>query len=276
VPAIRDPWAPDIPRAGRVRRVFPAVVAVLALGASAVLAVPDRPELAEVRPTEVRLALDGRAAHPVVVSGNASPEVRAAAADLADYLGRIASARFDVVEGDGTEGIAVGTAADFPALAGVVASAAFAPEDPLRRDEYLLRTHDRGLWLLGATQTGAEHAVWDCLRRLGYRLFFPTDTWEVVPARADLRLAVDLVARPNYVVRRAPRGAPWSNDELWRRWRVRNREASDFSLATSHTYDTIIRAHAAASVPPATAAGWHRQLRISSIASYPRCLSGNG
>ena len=36
------------------------------------------------------------------------------------------------------------------------------------------------------------------------------------------------------------------------------------------------RARAAASVPPATAAGWHRQLRISSTASYPRCLSGNG
>jgi len=36
------------------------------------------------------------------------------------------------------------------------------------------------------------------------------------------------------------------------------------------------RARAAASVPPATVAGWHRQLRISSTASYPRCLSGNG
>jgi hypothetical protein len=36
------------------------------------------------------------------------------------------------------------------------------------------------------------------------------------------------------------------------------------------------RARAAASVPPATAAEWHRQLRISSTASYPRCLSGNG
>ena len=36
------------------------------------------------------------------------------------------------------------------------------------------------------------------------------------------------------------------------------------------------RARAAVSVPPAMASGWHRQLRISSTASFPRCPCGSG
>ena len=37
-----------------------------------------------------------------------------------------------------------------------------------------------------------------------------------------------------------------------------------------------LAARAAVSVPPAMAAGWHRQLRISSTASFPRCPCGSG
>jgi hypothetical protein len=193
-----------------------------------------------VAPLEVRLAADGRALLPVVVGPEASGRVREAAAELADYLGRIAGATFVVAEGDGSEGIVVGVSSDFPALEHGVA---FRSDDPFGREEYLLRTHEKGAWLLGAGDQAAVNAVWDVLHRLGYRLFFLTDTWEVVPTQADLRLAADTVAAPDYITRGAPRGAPRSNRELWRRWRERNRVNSEFVLRTGHAYDAIRRAN---------------------------------
>jgi len=130
---------------------------------------------------------------------------------------------------------------DFPEL---VTGVEFPGEDPLRRDEYLLRTHAEGAYLIGASESAAYLAVWDFLHHLGYRLYFLTDHWEIVPKRPQLRVAVDTVERPDYVTRLAPRGAPWSDDALWNRWRLRNRVTSSFSLRTGHAYGGILRARA--------------------------------
>ena len=154
---------------------------------------------------ETRLAEGGKAQQKVVVAANSSTRVRTLAGELAEYLGRIAGAEFAVAGGDGTSGIAVGVSGDFPALATGVS---FNPADSFRREEYLLRTHAQGAWLIGATEGAVEHAVWDFLHRLGYRLFFPTDTWEVVPETRDLRLAVDVIEKPDYITRQAPGGRP--------------------------------------------------------------------
>src|SRR5437870_5147177 len=65
---------------------------------------------------EVRLSADGKALRPVVIAEQASAPTKAAAAELADYLGRITGAKFVVQSGDGTSGIALGKPGDFPAL----------------------------------------------------------------------------------------------------------------------------------------------------------------
>jgi hypothetical protein len=62
---------------------------------------------------EVRLASGGRAFQAVVIGENPAAEVRQAAEELADYLGRITGADFAVQTGDGSAGIVVGTAAGF-------------------------------------------------------------------------------------------------------------------------------------------------------------------
>jgi hypothetical protein len=168
--------------------------------------VADR--LVSATPRTVALALDGRALQPVVVSAEASEATRRAAADLAETLGRISGAAFPVIEGDGRSGLAVGVAGDFPDLP---VEWAFGSE-PLDRESYLLRSHADGIWILGASGRAVEHAVWDLLHRLGYRLFFLTDTWEVVPEQTDLRLAVDGIESPitsrakRLAVRRGPTG----------------------------------------------------------------------
>src|SRR5438876_906820 len=80
---------------------------------------------------ETRLAADGRALMPVVISEKASDEVKAHAATLADYLGKISGAKFTVEAGDGTDGIVVGRAEEFPAIATGVK---FDPADAMRRE----------------------------------------------------------------------------------------------------------------------------------------------
>ena len=55
---------------------------------------------------------------------------------------------------------------------------------------------------LARRSAGHPHAVWDFLHRLGYRQFFPGETWEVVPSAPDLGLAVDARERPSFHARR--------------------------------------------------------------------------
>lgn len=196
---------------------------------------------ADAEPVSITLADGGAAVYPIVVTTGATARVRAAAADLAGMLTRITGATFEVKPGLLADaGIVLGTSGDFPNLP---ADFVFAPEHPLRREEFRLRTHDKGLWMIGATEQAVDHAVWTFLDGLGYRLFFLTDTWEVVPELPTLRVALDSFNAPDYHTRQAPRGAPWSNRSLWQRWKTRNRITSAFVLSTGHAYDGIIRAN---------------------------------
>jgi len=195
---------------------------------------------AAAAPPTVQLAQGGRAVLPVVVAPGASETVRGLAAGLADYLGRISGARFEIATGDGRPGLALGTAADFPALklAQGLSGDGFGADE-----QYLLRSHARGLYAVGATETAAQHAAWDLLGRLGCRWFFPGDVWEVVPETADLKLAVDAHEQPDYAYRSIWYGSGmWDyNVEPLRLWRIRNRAVSLFELRTGHAYDGIIR-----------------------------------
>lgn len=189
----------------------------------------------------VQLALNGVPCLPVCVGGGASTRTRAAAQELATVLGRMAGGTFTVATGN--PAVFVGVPGDFsvPPIA-----TSFVPSNPWRREEYLLLSDGASLYLIGATETAVEHAVWDLLGRLGYRLFFLTDTWEIVPTLPNLEVALDVTVQPDYHTRLAPRGSPWSDTVLWDRWRKRNRLASAFTLNTGHSYDAIISANAAA------------------------------
>ncbi len=188
---------------------------------------------------ELTLAVDGEPLHPVVIASESSERVKAAAETLAEMLSRITGADFGVEEGDGTTGIAVGLPGDFR-------KSPFADHwshpAPPKREDYLLRTHTKGVYLIGATDLAVEHAVWDFLYRLGYRQFFPGRRWEVVPSTAEPKIALDIEESPDYHARRIWYGyGTWDyNAEPYKDWCAKNRATSGIELSTGHAYGGII------------------------------------
>lgn len=178
-----------------------------------------------------RLAAKGTALQPVVVSPKASPQVRASAAELAKMLTLITAAPFEVIEGNGTRGIVVGVYSNFAAE---IDQFNLTTELPIRREDHIIRSHANGLWLIGTTDSAVDQAIWGFLNHLGVRLFFLTDTWEVIPRLPLLRVALDVCEKSDDFSRLAPCSAPWSDRALWQRWQKRNRVVSGFAPCTGH------------------------------------------
>lgn len=188
----------------------------------------------------VPLARDGKALLPVVTAKTAPERVRKMADTLAAYLARMSGAKFVVEAGDGSKGIVVGRAEDFPSLKIRVPWQANALT---AREDYILRSQPTGVLVLGATELAVEHACWDLLYRLGHRQFFPGETWEVVPRRAELALAVDVHEHPAYLGRRIWYGyGAWDYAaEPYRDWCAKNRAVMGVDLHTGHAYDGMLK-----------------------------------
>lgn len=203
------------------------------------------PLAARAEPVPVLLAEKGVARVPVVVSTGATARVMAAATNLAEQLTRITGATFAVQPGEGLAGLAVGVPGDFPKLP---VTPDFHPQLPTGREDYLLRTHAGGVFLLGATELAVEHAVWDFLYRLGFRQFFPGSHWEIVPSLPRLEVALDTLQRPDFTSRTmssaTSRGGPdgFGDRVAYREWMQRNRIADGWRKSGGHIYGFIIRA----------------------------------
>lgn len=208
-------------------RFLTAFVAAMLSAVSAQAAVP------------AKLAVDGKSQLPIIVSPAATSRVQAAAASLAEYLGRISGGKFEVTTGDAQQGIAVGVAKDFPKVKLPDLANGGAPAN---REDYLLRSHAGGLLVVGATELAVEHAVWDLLHRLGYRQFFPGKAWEVVPQSRDLTVTVDKVEHPDYHSRRIWYGyGAWDYaKQPYDEWCLKNRARTGIVLNTGHAYDGIL------------------------------------
>lgn len=187
------------------------------------------------------VASQGQAACAIVIAPPADPDITQHARTLAQYLQKITGASFEVQVGDGSTGIALGTAADFK---GVDLPAELTKGDALSRETYLIRSHAQGVRLVGATSLAVRHATWDLLEQLGYRQYFPGKTWEVIPSVSHAIIQADRLESPSFQTRHI-----WYGFGLWRNvneqpyedWCVRNRANAGFQLGTAHAYQTIIR-----------------------------------
>ena len=215
-------------------KTFPSLSITFALLALA-------PALIAATPVKIAMAENGKALIPIVISDNASALTKANANKLADYLGKIAGAKFLVETGNGTRGIILGLASDFPALK---LASTFNSTDILKREEYLMRSHAEGLYVLGASDLAVQHGMWDLLARLGYRQFFPGKHWEVVPYLQRMEIAIDRIEKPDYHSRRIWYGyGAWDYaKEPYRDWCEKNRALQGVNLSTGHAYDGIVKA----------------------------------
>lgn len=205
------------------------------------------PAIAAAEPAaghRVQLADAGQARVQVVIGAHATQRIKAAAETLAAMLQRISGARFEVVVGDGTQGLAVGLRNDFQRTP---SDPRLNAKDPTRREDYLLRSHPGGVYLLGASELAVEHAVWDFLYRLGYRQFFPGEHWEVVPKTTALAIEVSADEYPDYYARKIWYGfgpADYAR-EPYAQWCARNRATSGIVVESGHAYDGILARHKA-------------------------------
>ncbi len=192
-------------------------------------------------PDEVTLVSRGGDPLPIVVSKSASQGVRQSADTLASYLGKMSGAKFAVGVGDQNKAIRVGRLNDFSDWE-LGISLTWEKGDPTRREDYWLKSTSGGLNVLGTTDLAVEHAVWDLLYRLGYRQFFPGKTWEVIPKRPTISIAVDVHEHPDFYARRIWYGfGAWDYAaKPYQEWCARNRCTSGLKLNTGHAYDGII------------------------------------
>ncbi len=184
------------------------------------------------------IASGGKALLPIIISGKASAEVRDSAKYLADYLSKISGGKFEIKTGDGKTGVAVGTIKDFPELA---FKPGFKLEDPGERQGYEIKSHANGVYIIGASTDAVCYAVFDLLKRLGYRMYFPMKKWEIIPSRKNLELNVHIRETPDYYTRRIwPGFGIWKEfQETTRQWNMVNR-GGGYKLRSGHAYDGII------------------------------------
>ena len=188
---------------------------------------------------KICLAEKGKAEFPVIIAKNASETIRANAATLTSYLLKMTGATFTVEEGDGATGIVLGRQEDFSALPKRFDAD---PADPRRTEEYMLFTHPKGLLLVGASELGAQNAMWDFLGRQGYRQYFPGPTWEIIPSVPRMFASYDEVQKPSYIMRSVwfTFGTYPERGALYNDWCRKNRTASGFYINAGHAYDGII------------------------------------
>ena len=194
---------------------------------------------------ETTLVAGGKAMVPIVVGETASPPVRTAAEELGKQLQRISGATFEIKVGDGAAGLAVGVASDFPQLP---FKDELAVTDIGGRERYVLRSHPGGVYIIGATEMAVEDAVWDFLYRLGYRQFYPTPNWEIVPKLSDIKVRLNADEKPDYYARNIKfnYGLTEYNEAPYREWCARNRMVMGFNARSSHAYRFIIERNKAA------------------------------
>ena len=174
-----------------------------------------------------------------------SPAARQSAKRLRAALGKIYGREFEFHPGDGTEGIALGTVADFPELP-------FKPHfdlnNPGQRQGYEIKTHPKGIYVIAATPQALDYAVSDLLYRLGYRWFVPTPAWEIIPEAPPSELNLHVREVPDYYTRivQSPWNshlASWFDPETASRWREweKNRRMGGYKLNTGHIVEQFIR-----------------------------------
>jgi len=221
----------------------------MGIAAAAPLLLPEKLSFA-ITSTAVPLCADRKVLLPISIQATSSPKTKNAAENLAAYLQKISGAPFQVQTSVMGKSIRVGTADDFPEY-----KSTFGFSDALNNEDYLLRSDENGVAIIGATERGVEHAVWDFLYRLGYRQFFPGPNWEIIPSLNAIEANLNIREHPTFFWRSifcdAPTWKPdWTLPQLkpyraqlqqeWDHWAQANRMGGAITVNSQHSDRAVI------------------------------------
>lgn len=221
-------------------RSFTFLTCLLTFGAATISHAASKESNVTVAPpsqSTLLLAKQGKSLCNIVVAADASPSTKAAADDLAYYLGKISGTTFSVISGDGSQGIVLGTHGEFPEV-NVGKDLEIRGFDGL--EAFTIRTEDERLLLIAATEQGVPHAVFHLLEKLGCRWFFPAKEWEVLPFHPTLSVSLNESERPAILNRRVTFGGGSLNYKEYEQWLRRNRQVNSYHAAQGHNYHRII------------------------------------
>jgi hypothetical protein len=141
----------------------------------------------------------------ITIGSNASDAVAQSAQRLADKLLQMTGVTFPIDRAVRPGLLSVGKDGDFTDFRWPYRAGIFAPQSPLGQEDYVVWTAGGSapvVAIAGATETAVDRAVWEFLYQLGYRHFFPTPDWEIVPHLTALNLpALSIQRRPAFILR---------------------------------------------------------------------------
>ena len=107
-------------------------------------------------------------------------------------------------------------------------------------------TSAQDIRIVALAPAGLADGVEDLLHLLGYRSYFPTPRWEIVPEAAVFTVNASRQERPDFYTRQIFYGwGSWrENMARYEVWQRHNR-ANGFALETGHSYGKIIQRHPA-------------------------------
>jgi hypothetical protein len=204
--------------------------------------------------TAVQLAQNGKALLPIVIAAQASSETKRTAEELADFLGRIAGAKFEI-QTAGTlpqSGIVIGTPREYSVPELQAPLAIHGGYDG--REAFAIRTSKDRVLLLGATEKAVPHAVYRFLETLGCRWLATGEHWEIVPKISDLNWNLDITDRPTVLTRviafmdGATRdetidGKLYSERTATKNWTRRNNLGASLETSAGHAWHRIFAEH---------------------------------
>jgi hypothetical protein len=161
----------------------------MALVLAALIADTSRPDSLVGSPASADASFYGRR---LVGPDRPSPDLKAALLDLENTLRAMTGQAFTSGSTAGVVGIIL-KRADDPAAP---ASARKALAGKGREAVHLEPDGDNRLLIVAHTDAGLCHGIYAYLDQLGCRWFFPSERWQVIPHRDDIRLAGPRTLQP--------------------------------------------------------------------------------
>lgn len=179
------------------------------------------------------ISRDGRALTDIVLPETPSTQITTAAQELARCLKIMTGSEFKIVYSSKIiPGILIGRVTDFPETSLEKTLAYKRIED---RQHYVLRSTEKNLLCIGASDWAASHAVYDLLERIGCRWYFPDEKWEIIPEKKTISIRVDVEERPDYFMFLLQAADAWNRGD----WNRRNRNHASPYIFNHHNLQNI-------------------------------------